>query len=477
MSRPLLFTAIISVLLPSAASSQGTFGTLVLIETEPVPSGPSPLSAHRPPEWRFVELVYAPLFGQNALGQYEPYLAGKIELQDGGRSVVVTLRDDAKWSVGRDLNPRDVVYTYTLAQQGKWNNAWIDLLRPLDKVEVHDNGFDVVFRFKIPLAQPHALLTVPLIPSGLHGPLDDTSRQRPLPLGAIGAGPYTPAGEQQFDKLVVNEHCLRKPRISEVHILTAGSRRLAADFVRLMGDAVTFDVAPEDATMLQEEFGAKVIETERRRLVALAYQGTQTPLGDATVRRSSDYPRAFRSPAFDPLEAEKLLWWDGGWQREPDQPWFVRKNDKGATDTLGFSMLLDADDRESMRRGYVLQERARRAGFELKLDPRPRHEFESRVRSREFPAALVTLDMFGRNPLRSLFHSKGGENVLNFSDPDVDKAIDTGDRKKAAELLANKKPMLFLGVTRDLGVAGKNVNIPRLSGRGGMERVDKWRIR
>lgn len=498
-------SAIIALLAPATATAQGSFGTLVVIEAGPVPSGPSPLSAQTPAEWRFVELVYAPLFSLNAMGTPAPYLAEKVEVQDGGKRIVVSLKDAAKWSIGKDVGPLDVVYTYRLAKEGKWNNAWVDLLRPLKSVERASNGFDIVFELAVPMARPEALLTVPIIPSGLHGPLDAPDRQRPLPLGAIGAGPYKPASEQNNWQLVVNEHALRKPRISEIRFLSAGSRRLAADYVRLMGDAVTFDVAPEDAALLEGEFGAKVIMTDRKRLVGLAFDPKASALGDPIVRsafehlirrselfvtgesarsgaapvgrRSSEYPRTFKAPAFDPVEAERMLWWKGGWQREPHQPWFVRTKDNGSTEELAFSILVDTDDRPSMRRAFVLRERARRAGVKLRLDPRPRLEFDSRVRSREFPAALVSLDLPTNGSLRPLFHSEGGDNVLKYKDADVDNALNVGNTKRAAALLAEKRPMLFLGITRDVGVAGRNVTIPGLAGRGGMERVHKWRIR
>lgn len=497
-------TLLITTIAASPALGQRTFGTLVLIESSPIPAGPSPLSAETPAEWRFVELVYASLFSADNNGGYEPVLAAKVTLEDGGRKLIVSLHDEARFSNGRDVSPADVIYTYTLAKEGKWNKAWTDGLRALKSVERHPNGFDVVFEFAVPLTRPQALLTVPIIPSGLHGPLDDTTRQRPLPLGVIGAGPFKLAEDTVKSRLVVSESSLRKPKISEIRILSAGSRRLAADFVRLMGDAVTFDVAPEDAVTLRAEFGAHLIETQRRRLIALAYNPKQSLLKDPIVRRafdhvvnrselftsgegartgaapvdrrSEDYPKGLQPAKFDLDEAERLLWWEGGWQREPHQQVFVRKTANNATEELEVTLLVDADDRHGLRRAWILREQCRRAGIGLKVDPRPRFEFYSRVRSKEFPAALVALDLSEDDDLKPLFHSKGGRNVLNFANPGLDEVLSGGDRKAAVELVARIEPMIFFGITRDVGAAGKNVTIPRVVGRGGMGRVDKWRI-
>lgn len=492
------------LLLSLPAAAQSTFGTLVLVETEPVPAGPSPLSAESPADWRFVELVYAPLFTADNNGGHNALLADRLQVLDGGKKLQVSLNDNAKWSAGRDIRPADVVYTYTLAHEGKWNRAWSDLLAPLKSVSTSDDGFGVVFELHRAVDHPERLLTVPLLPAGLHGPLDEPKRQRPLPLGVIGAGPYRLATEQVNSRLIVNEHSVLKPRISEIRIVSAGSRRLAAEYVRLVGDAVTFDVAPEDAALLSRELGGRVLQATRKRIVALAFRAKSTILGDPDVleaakrlvnraelssrgerfkasaapveKRSSLYPAGLVVPGFDAIEAERILWWQGGWKREPHEKWFVRKDAKGATEELSMPLLIDGDDRESVRRAAILSRRFADSGIRLKVDPRPRLEFRSRVSSREFPAALVYLDVSDPGALHRLFHTKGGDNVMGFSNANVDQHLEAGDLKGAVKAIVAAERLLFLGLREDVGAAGKNVLVPRISGRGGMAHVHKWRI-
>jgi ABC-type transport system substrate-binding protein len=131
-------------LLSSSAFAQRTFGTLVVVEAGALPAGPSPLSAESPAEWRFVELCYAPLFAIDPNDKATPYLAESAKVLDGGKQLLVTLRADALWHDGRAVSPLDVIYTYRLAMAGKWNKAWVDLLRPLTGVRRSDDGFDLV---------------------------------------------------------------------------------------------------------------------------------------------------------------------------------------------------------------------------------------------------------------------------------------------------------------------------------------------
>ena len=476
-----------------------TFGTLVLVEVEE-PAGPSPLSAESDAEWRFVELVYAPLYTATAVGGFEPAIASTYGASADGKTLTVTLNDEAVFSTGRPVRARDVVYTYELARAGKWNHAWVDRLRMIDAVE--ESGEQVVIRLKSRLGQPESVLSVPLIPHGLHGKGADL---RPLPLGVIGAGPFKLATETDNSRLVANETSVLAPRIAEVRILSVGTPELALQTVRLMGESVSFVAARLPRTSRELEFSDRTLVDPRLDVLALAFDPQSSLLADPLVRRAVDrvlsrselfapdesaragsapvgrrdaaYPRDATILERDPVEAQRLLWWEGGWQREPDQPYFVRKGKDGATEELEFTLVIDADDDASRRRARVLEARFAQAGMNLIVDARPRREYESRIRSREFPAALVTITLPGDGDLAGAFHSKGGDRVLKFEDADVDRALDAGDRKTAVQLLTERAPAIFLGTRPRLGLTGGSVQAPAVVGRGGLGRVHKWRVR
>jgi ABC-type transport system substrate-binding protein len=501
--RSLFASVLVLLLTANVAEAQRTFGTLVLVEAAPPAAGPSPLSAQTPADWRFVEMVYAPLY-VDSRGRTKPWLAQGMKPSNDGKTLTLTLKENAAWSNGRSVSALDVVYTYELARTGKWNNAWVDQLEPIASVKRASDGFDVVFELKRPVQRPERMLTVPLLPSGLHGPIDDPKRQRPLPTGVLGAGAYKPIKDGADTQLVVNPHSLFKPKISEIRIVDAGTREAAAEYVRVMGDAVTFDLTPEDAVIADEEHATQRLKRTRRRLVALAFNPDHEMLSDATFRSavrsaldrgelfvrgergrpspapvsagSPDYPQGLKPPPRDAVEARRILWYSD-WERDVTERYFSRVLEAGQTQHAAFTMLVDADDDQQMRRATLLRERLAEAGINLKLDARPHIQFVDRVQSREFPCALVAMDLEGLDPLRSLFHSKGGRNITNFSSRPVDAALDGSDRAKAIAAITRTAPMVFMGSYEETGAAGKNVRVQYLSGRGGMARVDRWQIR
>ena len=300
-----------AVLFGPTANAQRTFGTLVIVESEPIPKAASPLSAETAAEWRLVELVHAPLFTESPTGALEPHLASGLKVLDGGRKLVVSLSENARWAVGKDVSAVDVVYTYTLARAGKWNKAWVDLLRPVTGVDRAANGFDIVFELRAPVKDPKRLLVVPIVPSGLHGPLNDPDRQRPLPLSSLGAGPFAPKGPTAPNTFVASAHAIKKPRISEVRILTTGSRRAALEIVRLQGDAVTFDVAPEDLPSLPSELGGRTLEMPVRELLAIAWTKKGGAITEGGVRAALEQGLD-RAELFAPGEGAGRPWVPGG---------------------------------------------------------------------------------------------------------------------------------------------------------------------
>jgi ABC-type transport system substrate-binding protein len=475
----------------------------MIVEAGPVPSAPSPLSAESPAEWRFVEMVYAPLFSKNGNGGFAPYLAESATSLNEGKSLQVAIREDAVWQNGKSVTPLDVVYTYTLAKEGKWNNAWRDQLRAIESVRRSDDGFEVVFDFKHAVKNPERLLTVPLLPNGLHGPGDEPDRQRPLPLAAIGAGPYMPAGPNEMTHLVLHKDAVRKPRISEIRIMTAGNRALALDIVRLMPNAVTFDADPTDAALLNQEFGVRMLRMPQERLLALVFSAKGSLLANKRFRQAViagmdrselfvpgepgrpsaapvipgdvNYPAHLNGVKRDSIEARRILWWSD-WERDSDQIYFLTEGALSDKEPAAIKLLVDADDSVSLRRAILFKQRMLESAIQVNLDTRPRFEFMGRIRARAFPSALVSIDLPLDGNLSPLFHSKGGRNLMGFSNPKVDQLLEAGDMAGAIKAIVQLEPMIFIGIQRTVGAAGAKVKGSFLTGRGGLGRIEKWRV-
>ncbi len=481
------------------ALSNGPFGTLTVVQAESLPAGPSPLSAVTASDWRFVELVYAPLYTHSTNG-FTAWLAESVTVRNEGKTLVVALSDDAQWSAGRDIAARDVVYTYELARQGKWNRAFAAELVNIVRVQAAENGMDIEFELRSPVVTPESLLTVPIIPSGLHGPLDDVSKQRPLPLGVLGAGMYKLADPQDSTRLVHNPNCIRKPRISEVRFISSGDSPTSIDMVRLHGDTVTFDQTPADSSIHDREFGTSVLVHPRPYVLAIAIGAIPSLWNDEavssatkqTIDRSALFsigdggiPSAVAPtpgvrgqqgsrelPTTNKKSARKRLE-NAGWKLSIGTRIRTQATDSGTAKRLELPLLIDADDRQSLRRASVLRHQLRVIGIDLRVEASPRLTFLSRLASREFPAALISL----RADMTALFHSRGMWNSSGYHDAATDTALESGQWKVAAQRTRNTAPSFVLGTIQRTGVSGRNVMTPRITGRGGFADFHKWRIR
>jgi len=494
-----IFVLIAALLFTVSTAARKPFGTLTVVQSEPVAGGPSPLSALTESDWRFVELVYAPLYSKTSKG-YLPWLGSTVTKDASGRILTVSIADSAQWSTGRDVSPKDIVYTYQLAREGKWNRAYVVQLDAIRDVRIAKNNLDVEFELKHSIEVPESLLTVPLIPNGLHGPLDDPSRQRPLPLGVLGAGPYKLKAKQNTADLVFNETCMRRPHISEVRFITSGDPAISVDMVRLNGDTVTFDHSPIDNSIASREFAAGFLQLPLRRVVMIAVGSSKSGWTDPIIARvvrmiinrqelftptengkasdtapapaSSETSTATNTHSPDVNAAQQLLE-DNGWTRTSATATYIRTGPSGESEQLEIPLLIDADDNAMLRRGFVLRQRFAQAGIRLRLDARPRLELLSRLASREFSAALVSL----QGDLNSLFHSKGAWNFSGFSDETTDAALKAKRWSVAAERIRKLAPSVILGTTGRTGTSGRNVMVPKLSGAGGFGEFYKWRIR
>lgn len=494
-----LFVLVTAVLLTVPAMARQPFGTLTVVQAEPIPGGPSPLSALTESDWRFVELVYAPLYSKSK-NSFTPWLARGVSQDKSGRRLTVMLADNAQWSTGRDVTAKDVVYTYELARAGKWNRAYAVTLEPISEVRIADNGIDIEFELKHQVETPEALLTVPLLPNGLHGPLNDPSRQRPLPLGVLGAGPFKLKTAQDTATLVFNSNCIRRPHISEVRFVSSGEPGLSIDMVRLNGDTVTFDTTPDSETIASREFAGGHLQLTVPKVVMVAVgsakSGWTNPTLAQAVRKVVHRKELFSTqanerpstvplppgdsgdfeptniPAPDVAGARKLLEAEG-WTQTFGTKVYTRKGKSGETERLELPLLVDADDNTILRRAFILRQRFLRAGIDLRIDARPRLELLSRLASREFSAALVSL----QGDLLSLFHSKGAWNFSGFSDDATDTALRSKQWAAATKRIIAHAPSLVLGIVPRSGKRGRNVMAPRLTGLGGFSEFYKWRIR
>ncbi|MFJ2370586.1 ABC transporter substrate-binding protein [Microbacterium sp. NPDC087665] len=130
--------------------------------------------------------IYEPLILVNPLdGTLNPWLATEWTQPDA-RTIVMTIRDDVKWSDGEDLTPDDVAFTFqmlkdtpTLDIKGAWQH--------IESLEV--DGDDVVFHLQTDDAPSLSILGLTMIvPEHIWADVDDPGTWRNEE--PVGSGPF-----------------------------------------------------------------------------------------------------------------------------------------------------------------------------------------------------------------------------------------------------------------------------------------------
>ncbi len=102
--------------------------------------------------WPAAAGIYEPLLIYNrATGVWVPWLATKWRFEDGGRTLIFTIRDGVEWADGTLLSARDVAFTFELMKKHRAMDnfaVWAQL------ESVSAAGSEVTFRFQRPFSLP-----------------------------------------------------------------------------------------------------------------------------------------------------------------------------------------------------------------------------------------------------------------------------------------------------------------------------------
>ena len=164
-------------------------------------------------------LVYDTVTWRNPQGVPRPWLARSVRTADGGRRVVVRLRDGLRWHDGRALTARDVAFTYDFLRRRR-HPRFSPQLKAIASVTARDPR-TVEFRLRHPaigfIDQP--LADVPILPEHLWRGLGPGLR---APAGApVGSGPYRYAGRRTDGGLrlvAVREYFRGRPRARRIDV-------------------------------------------------------------------------------------------------------------------------------------------------------------------------------------------------------------------------------------------------------------------
>ncbi len=179
----------------SANASGGTYAEAVLGPVETL----NPIFAKSSAEESAGELLFSRLLNYDTTGNLNYDLAETMKVSEDQKTYTIAIRPDARWSDGRYVRARDVVFTVHLLQNPATRSTltgWNDVrIKQIDERTV---------AFELPAiyaAFPHALRFLPILPEHVLRDVEPSQmRENTFSANPLGSGPFTMRLSQDIDR-------------------------------------------------------------------------------------------------------------------------------------------------------------------------------------------------------------------------------------------------------------------------------------
>jgi len=515
----------VSIPLPGGSLTEGIVGTPRFI---------NPVLAISDADKDLVALTFSGLMRKSAEGELIPDLASGYDLSLDGREYTFTLKNGITWNDGKPLTADDVVFTIEKVQDASIRSPKKGSWEGIVAEKVDDRT--IKFTLKQPYAPFIENTTIGILPkhiwSGLSAEQWGFSSYNVNP---IGTGPFKVVKVQQnsygipeyYDLVPFDKFILGKPYIQNLRIkFYAGDDNLVAGYKA--GEVESIAAISSEVASSLEKNGARVERTPLPRVFSVFFNQAEQPIfTSAGVRSALDIATnkekiinevlfGFATEAVGPLphgvigsrgingnadvstntypdestriqEAEAVLK-KNGWARNEETGVMEKKVKKKPTETLSFT-LTTSDAPELKQIANILKEDWEKIGARVEVKVFESGDLnENVIRTRKFNALLFG-EIVGTDPDPYAFwHSSQrfdpGLNIALYAnittDKLLEKARETGDRQKRADLFAKfqtevKKdnPAIFLyspdftyilpGGIQGLNLSGINISSERFS--------------
>jgi len=434
--------------------------------------------------------------------------------------VTFKLRRGVVFSDGEPLTAHDVVYTWELLNEPQLDAA--STRQFYDNIETYEALDDHTVRFTV--TEPHYMAVsmcggMPILPEHFYSKYT-VQQINEMPGLLMGSGPYRmpdptawapgkplelvrnerywgPQGG--FDRLVYREIINDVARVTsfkngEIDMMSTTPEQ----YEELLND--------EDLVERSQHFAYKSIPagymwmawqqrrnnkptmfadkrvrqamtylTERQRICDEVFKGYATPATGPWVKGSQQADPTIEPRPYDPEKGKALLAEVGWKDRDGDG---VIENEQG--EPFRFTLTYPSGSADYDRVALFLKDSYSRAGIDMQLDPLEFSVLVQRLEQQTFDAIILRWGGGAvESDIRQMFHSsqtnKGGDNVMNYRNPELDRLIDkarsTVDSEKrfplwqkCHQILYEDQPYTFMLVQKSLRFFdGRIKNIQRVT--------------
>ncbi len=397
-------------------------------------------------EARVHELVFESLYTDDQKLAPVPLLAASATPEDGGRALLITLRDDVQWHDGKPLTADDVVFTVAALKDAGTLSPEAGRVAFIERAEAVSPR-QVRLTFRSPEARPEEKLYFKILPahrfSGTAVQRSDPFHTRP-----IGTGPYQVSRFQPDNSILLEAtpHSARGPRIPAVVMREVSDKNYQAKLLLYQSLEALVRVLPRDLAILQNTDGIELYPYQTNSWWYVGFNLERAPYDDPRLRQALSLlvdPAALLAPVgtgelvsgpyvpsspyynhevkprtLDPGAARALLedaghtWVDGRWHTPAGKPLALR--------------LAAPRGLESAQEVVInLQSQLVAQGVQVQVEFLDEAGWKARVwRDHDFDLVLGQWSFDRSEDIREQFHSQGSRNFGGYANADVDRLLD-----------------------------------------------------
>ena len=422
-----------------------------------------------------VALVYSGLMKIDVEGTLVPDIAESVTLSEDGKTYTIIVRKDRTFHDGTPLTARDVVYTYSLVQdgdlksplRGNWSDVTITEVNEYElTVNLAEAYSPFIENFTLGIMPRHIWSNLPIeqLPFSQYntepigsGPFSIKEVRRDAS-GLISGYSLKPAPNNQNNpnlsgielRFFQNEDQLKtafanKELSATVYLPTAEIQNFITDDTRVLTEplprifGVFFNQNRSASLRDKAAREALNVAIDRDVLVDEILNGYGVPITKPTLSSSSELESEStetEESIISPIETAKNILVDGGWEQNAAGFWEKEIDD--TVETLSFTLKTSNSelfDKTATRIAAIWRE----LGVEIQVEQYEQAGLvQSVIRSRDFQAVLFGLDTNRTEDLYPFWHSSQkddpGLNIAQYTNIAVDRLLEkTRNSKDPAE--------------------------------------------
>lgn len=377
----------------------------------------------------------------------QPALAESWEISEDGLTYTFHLREGVTFHDGSEFTAADVKYTYDEIRNDENNAPYRSRYAAVTDVSCPDD-YTVVFTLSVANSALMAYMDLGIIPEGA---MDNDS----FGTAPIGTGPYQvesytlnsetvlkayedywdgTAATETINVFVINDNSTRLASLESGDVDFVCSPLTASDLELVEGNdnLVMNDVPGLGFTYMGMNVEDPVIGdlavrqaiaymTDKQNISDVIYSGMDTPGKTPLLSSSWAYDDSITDYEYSQEQAEQVL----------DEAGWVDSDGDGIRDKdgtpLAFTISTHSDDTSRFQVAEYVQNQLREIGMDVDVEVTEWASFSDSLTRRELQVWIAGwLNQLDPDRMYDMFYTNGASNYGNYSDPEVDAALDAG---------------------------------------------------